>query len=358
MLHSASPSSHAAVYTSSMCMRVQACVHQAFVSLVDRRTIFECISYRSSVDQKAPNKRLPVLHCDICLRFATCTRFLQACAPMCVCVHECMSIGVCEKVCVYVCVRMLARTHTMLKAHAPRMTCTRSWEAEEELAAEFSAEIAAYRARCKPIHQQARRHSLPPGGVEAGGKAAKRACAFAELRAGGTQGGEAGQMPGPGSTGSTVLLGRSLDVDAAPPAPERAGPQAVQVQRQEAGQQELTKGADGLSGEAARAAAGVGSGARRFTATPPWLAPCGNLHPYQLEGLNWLFHKWASKENVVLADEVRRGAGNEVSKENMVLADEVRGAGAGLCALQVSAVRGWHVHACGNGGAQLEMVQQ
>jgi len=25
----------------------------------------------------------------------------------------------------------------------------------------------------------------------------------------------------------------------------------------------------------------------------------------QLEGLNWLFHKWSTKESVVLADEVR-----------------------------------------------------
>jgi SNF2 family DNA or RNA helicase len=31
----------------------------------------------------------------------------------------------------------------------------------------------------------------------------------------------------------------------------------------------------------------------------------GELHPYQLEGLNWLYHKWASGDNVILADEVR-----------------------------------------------------
>ncbi len=50
---------------------------------------------------------------------------------------------------------------------------------------------------------------------------------------------------------------------------------------------------------------GIGSGTRRFTQTPDWLSSGGTLHPYQLEGLNWLFHKYKSHENVVLADEVR-----------------------------------------------------
>jgi SNF2 family DNA or RNA helicase len=33
-----------------------------------------------------------------------------------------------------------------------------------------------------------------------------------------------------------------------------------------------------------------GSGARKFEATPEFVAG-GPLHPYQLEGLNWLYHK-------------------------------------------------------------------
>lgn len=37
------------------------------------------------------------------------------------------------------------------------------------------------------------------------------------------------------------------------------------------------------------APAGVGRGTRRFKASPHWLHG-GELHPYQLEGLNWLFH--------------------------------------------------------------------
>jgi hypothetical protein len=54
-------------------------------------------------------------------------------------------------------------------------------------------------------------------------------------------------------------------------------------------------------------AAGVGSGTRRFLSTPTWLTGAGGeLHPYQLEGLNWLYHKWTSRQNVILADEVRR----------------------------------------------------
>ena len=44
---------------------------------------------------------------------------------------------------------------------------------------------------------------------------------------------------------------------------------------------------------------------RRFTSTQPeFLSGGGSLHEYQLEGLNWLYHKWSSGENVVLADEV------------------------------------------------------
>lgn len=49
-----------------------------------------------------------------------------------------------------------------------------------------------------------------------------------------------------------------------------------------------------------------GEGTRRFTTTPSFLRG-GTLHPYQLEGLNWLYHKWSERENVILADEVGCG---------------------------------------------------
>jgi hypothetical protein len=41
---------------------------------------------------------------------------------------------------------------------------------------------------------------------------------------------------------------------------------------------------------AAMATGERGSGARKFEATPDFVAG-GPLHPYQLEGLNWLYHK-------------------------------------------------------------------
>ncbi len=43
---------------------------------------------------------------------------------------------------------------------------------------------------------------------------------------------------------------------------------------------------------------------RRFTATPDHLAG-GQLHEYQLEGLNWLVFSWQQRQHVILADEVR-----------------------------------------------------
>ena len=42
---------------------------------------------------------------------------------------------------------------------------------------------------------------------------------------------------------------------------------------------------------------------RRFMATPDHLAG-GQLHPYQLEGLNWLVHSWQQRQHIILADEV------------------------------------------------------
>ena len=35
--------------------------------------------------------------------------------------------------------------------------------------------------------------------------------------------------------------------------------------------------------------------------------PAGTLHAYQLEGLNWLYNKWLTKDAVILADEMGLG---------------------------------------------------
>eukprot|EP00955_Chlamydomonas_euryale_P047205 353615-Chlamydomonas_euryale.AAC.9 len=51
--------------------------------------------------------------------------------------------------------------------------------------------------------------------------------------------------------------------------------------------------------------ASLSSGDRAFAETPAFLTG-GTLHPYQLEGLNWLYNKWANHEHVILADEMVR----------------------------------------------------
>ena len=61
------------------------------------------------------------------------------------------------------------------------------------------------------------------------------------------------------------------------------------------------------AGEAEGAAAAAAGGAsRRFSKTPDFLR-AGELYPYQLEGLNWLFHAWVNRSNVILADEMGLG---------------------------------------------------
>jgi hypothetical protein len=67
---------------------------------------------------------------------------------------------------------------------------------------------------------------------------------------------------------------------------------------------------------AAAAAAGAGAGAlegaaaggsgRKWVATPDWCCG-GSLHPYQLEGLNWMHHKAQAGQNLILADEMGLG---------------------------------------------------
>ena len=47
--------------------------------------------------------------------------------------------------------------------------------------------------------------------------------------------------------------------------------------------------------------------------SPPPPQP-GSLHPYQLEGLNWLFHKWCAREAVILADEMGLGKTVQVGR--------------------------------------------
>lgn len=45
---------------------------------------------------------------------------------------------------------------------------------------------------------------------------------------------------------------------------------------------------------------------RKFQDTPPFLVG-GSLHPYQLEGLNWLYNAWEQEKHVILADEMGLG---------------------------------------------------
>ncbi|GIL52295.1 hypothetical protein Vafri_8203 [Volvox africanus] len=49
-----------------------------------------------------------------------------------------------------------------------------------------------------------------------------------------------------------------------------------------------------------------GSGNRKWYSTPDFLQG-GTLHPYQLEGLNWLYHKYCTGDAVILADEMGLG---------------------------------------------------
>ncbi|GMH36110.1 hypothetical protein BSKO_03978 [Bryopsis sp. KO-2023] len=48
-------------------------------------------------------------------------------------------------------------------------------------------------------------------------------------------------------------------------------------------------------------------GQRMYNSTPAFLGAGMTLHPYQLEGLNWMFFKWQQRENVILADEMGLG---------------------------------------------------
>jgi hypothetical protein len=100
--------------------------------------------------------------------------------------------------------------------------------------------------------------------------------------------------------------------------------------------------AGGDAGQGAGNAVGGGDG-RRLAASPAFLV--GRLHPYQLEGANWLYQGWRSGTNLILADEMglgktvqvrggaERGCGCSWAKSG---ANQVAGvclAGGGLCAV-------------------------
>lgn len=59
--------------------------------------------------------------------------------------------------------------------------------------------------------------------------------------------------------------------------------------------------------EAIRSAAGRKIGTRKFSDSPSFLQGGGSLHPYQLEGLNWLYFAWEQRKHVILADEMGLG---------------------------------------------------
>lgn len=47
---------------------------------------------------------------------------------------------------------------------------------------------------------------------------------------------------------------------------------------------------------------------KKFEEQPPYLDDSGGkLHPYQLEGLNWLRFSWSQGTNTILADEMGLG---------------------------------------------------
>ena len=59
--------------------------------------------------------------------------------------------------------------------------------------------------------------------------------------------------------------------------------------------------------ETTRSAAGRKIGTRKFSDSPSFLQGGGSLHPYQLEGLNWLYFAWEQRKHVILADEMGLG---------------------------------------------------
>lgn len=47
---------------------------------------------------------------------------------------------------------------------------------------------------------------------------------------------------------------------------------------------------------------------KKYETQPDYITETGgNLHPYQLEGINWLRHCWSNKTDAILADEMGLG---------------------------------------------------
>ena len=59
--------------------------------------------------------------------------------------------------------------------------------------------------------------------------------------------------------------------------------------------------------ETSKSAGGRKIGTRKFSDSPGFLQGGGSLHPYQLEGLNWLYFAWEQRKHVILADEMGLG---------------------------------------------------
>ncbi len=71
-----------------------------------------------------------------------------------------------------------------------------------------------------------------------------------------------------------------------------------------------------LQGQNGKLAAPSGrhEGGKRYKETPAYLG--GKLHPYQLEGLNWLVHAKQQGQHVILADEMGQPSSEKPSPES------------------------------------------
>ena len=69
----------------------------------------------------------------------------------------------------------------------------------------------------------------------------------------------------------------------------------------------------------------------KYSEQPAYVsATGGTLHPYQLEGLNWLRFSWAQRTNTILADEMGLGKTIQTIAFLYTLVKEVGGAWQGV----------------------------
>ncbi|PSC74179.1 CHD3-type chromatin-remodeling factor PICKLE isoform B [Micractinium conductrix] len=87
-------------------------------------------------------------------------------------------------------------------------------------------------------------------------------------------------------------------------APTSAGGDAGMAEDEDAAFDPLAQLAE-LAGAGLGASQGPLPTQRRFPSSPAFLR--GQLHPYQLEGLNWLYQGWQTRTNLILADEMGLG---------------------------------------------------